>query len=319
MHDQLPLEGLRTRARILEGIRAFFAPRGVLEVEVPVLGRGGVADATLEPLATRAEGLPGGPAELYLLTSPEVFMKRLLAAGSGPIYTLTRAFRAGEVGARHNLEFTILEWYRPGWSVEELRDEVAALLAHLLPALPPAVPRDFGEAFREAVGLDPFTATAPALRARLEARGVSLPPGMPDDDPAPWIDLALGELVEPMLAAGPPTFLCDWPPGRAALARVRPGDPPVEERFELYAGGLELANGFAELTDAAEQRRRFEAVNAARVAAGRPALALDERFLEALGAMPDAAGVAVGVDRLAMLAAGTEDLAEVTAFPYARL
>ena len=314
-----PLGALRRRARILERIRAFFRSREVLEVETPVLGRGGIADETLSPFATRLEGAPGGTTTLWLQTSPEVFMKRLLAGGSGPIFQLARVFRNGEAGERHNPEFTMLEWYRPGWDTAALMDEVEALYSQLVPGRPPARRATYGELFGEALQVDPHRATPTELAARAGAAGVSVPGGMPRDEPGPWLDLLFAERVEPGLAAGPPVFVTEFPAGRAALAAHLPGEPRREDRFELLDGGLELANGFRELTDAVEQRRRFEAINQRRRDAGLSPLPLDERFLEALPAMPPTSGVALGVERLLMRALDTPRLADVMAFPLAEL
>lgn len=313
------LGNLRERARILQEVRAFFRARGVLEVETPSLGRGGVADATLSPFATWLEPAPGGRQELFLQTSPEVFMKRLLALGSGPIFQLCKAYRNGEIGSRHNHEFTILEWYRPGWSHEELMDEVEDLLHHVVPDRPRARRVTYAALFQEHLDLDPHRATGEELLERTRALGVDAPDGLPLDDPAPWLDLLLGEVVEPALVEGPPVFVTEYPAGRAALAAVRPGPPPVEERFELYDRGLELANGFRELTDPEEQRRRFEEVNQSRVAAGERPLPPDQRFLDQLASMPPTSGVAVGFDRLVMRALGASQLGAVSAFPFEHL
>jgi len=314
------LPALRRRAELLTRTRAFFAARELLEVETPLLGAGGIADEALAPFSTCLEGAAGGPRKLYLQTSPEVFMKRLLAADSGPVWQLTRAFRNGEVGPRHNPEFTILEWYRPGWDPGQLMDEVEALFHELVPGRPRARRVAYAEAFARACGgLDPHRASAGHLEEACRDLGVSVPPGMPGEDPAPWRDLLVAERVEPALAEGPPTFLVDFPAGPAALAARRPEAPSLEDRFELYDGGLELANGFRELTDPAEQRQRFSEINARRQGAGLPELALDEAFLGVLASMPPTSGVAVGFDRVVMRALGCEQLGEVWAFPLGEL
>lgn len=316
------LDNLRLRAELLARARAFFAARGVLEVETPVLAAAAVTDPYLASLATRFTG-PGAPGgrTLYLQTSPEYAMKRLLAAGSGPIYQLARACRDGEVGRRHNPEFTLLEWYRPGFDHHALMDEVDAFLSTLLGA-PPAERLSYRELFVRHLSVDPLTASAAELD-RAAAAGAD-PAELPALEPADHdgrLDLLLTSRIEPRLPRDRPTFVYDYPASQAALARVRsePDGVAVGERFEVFAGGLELANGFHELADAAEQRRRFEADLARRRALGLPGPPIDERLLVALEAgLPDCAGVALGFDRLVMLAAGASSIDEVLAFPLDR-
>lgn len=249
-------------------------------------------------------------------------MKRLLAAGSGCIYQIARVFRDGEAGRRHNPEFTLLEWYRVGFDHHRLMDEVTELVTALLAGrLPLAQPErlSYRELFQRHLDLNPHRASVAELAARAETQGVSIPPGMPTDRTDPWLDLLLTHYIEPRLGAGRLTFVYDYPASQAALARLGPGDPPVGERFELYVNGVELANGFHELGNAAEQRRRFEAENATRRGLGWPLMPVDENLLAALAAgLPDCAGVALGFDRLVMLAAGKTTLAEVLAFPFER-
>ena len=310
------LDALRLRARLAGRTRAFFAARGVLEVETPLLA----AAATPEPhLASLA--VAGDPPR-YLQTSPELHMKRLLAAGSGPIYQLGRAFRDGEAGRRHNPEFTLLEWYRPGLDEHGLLEEVEALLRELLPAErlgPPPAPRaSYGELFRRHLGVDPHRATAAELDRAIAAAALSGPDFAPDDRDG-RLHLLMALAVEPRLPAGL-VFVHGFPAGQASLARVREtAEGPVAARFEAFVDRVELANGFHELADPVEQRRRFEGDLAARRAAGFPAPPLDERFLAALEAgLPDCAGVALGFDRLVMLAAGADSLDAVLAFPADR-
>lgn len=323
-----PLENLRRRAEVLAGIRAFFSRRGVLEVETPLLAAATVADLHLASLETRCSypgpsGSPGPfePMTLYLQTSPEFAMKRLLAAGSGPIYQIGKAFRDGEAGRRHNPEFTLLEWYRPGFDHHALMDEVEALLAEVLGSSP-AERRTYGELFQERLGVDPHAAPAAALAAAARAAGLAVEggtPGAPALDREDLLHLLMGLALEPTLGRGRPTFVHDFPASQAALARIRPGPPPVAERFEVFVEGVELANGFHELADAAEQRRRFEADLARRRERGLPEPPIDERLLAALAAgLPPCAGVALGVDRLVMLAARAASLDEVLAFPIDR-
>lgn len=314
---------LRLRAELLARIRAFFAARRVLEVETPALSAAAIPDPHLASFSTRYTG-PGprhGQA-LYLHTSPEFPMKRLLAAGSGCIYQIARVFRDGEAGRRHNPEFTLLEWYRVGFDHHRLMGEATELVEALLAgrlALSEPERVSYRDLFERHLRLDPHRATATELAACARRQGLRVPADLSADDPDPWLDLLLTHCIEPQLGQGRLSWVYDYPASQAALARLRPGDPPVGERFELYLNGLELANGFHELGDAAEQRRRFERENAARRASGLPVMPVDEHLLAALEAgLPDCAGVALGFDRLAMLAAGKKSLAEVLAFPLDR-
>ncbi|MDX1654946.1 MAG: EF-P lysine aminoacylase EpmA, partial [Candidatus Competibacteraceae bacterium] len=258
---------------------------------------------------------------LWLHTSPEFAMKRLLAAGSGSIYQIARVFRDGESGARHNPEFTLLEWYRVDFDHFQLMDEVAELVRVVLAGhrQPGPVERlSYRQAFRRYLDLDPF-APVTALRDRAGELGIAVAGELSADDPDPWRDLLLTHAVEPQLGRGRLTFLHDYPASQAALARVRPGDPPLAERFELYMDGVELANGFHELGDPLEQRSRFEADNALRRRQGLTEVPVDQNLLGALAeGLPDCAGVALGLDRLFMIAAGVERLEEVLAFPLER-
>ena len=244
-------------------------------------------------------------------------MKRLLAAGSGPIYQIAKAFRRGEAGRRHNPEFTMLEWYRPGFDDEALMAEVDALVRQVL-STPPAAHVPYGDLFMRHLGVDAHRADAAALREAAARCGITAPElGEARDG---WLDFLWSHAVEPHLGGdGRPLFVIDYPASQAMLARLRPGSPPVAARFELYLHGVELANGFHELADPEEQRRRFEADNAERRAAGLSAMPLDEYLLAALAhGLPDCSGVALGVDRLLMLRLGARDIAEVLAFPLSR-
>ncbi len=295
-------------------MRAFFAQRGVLEVDTPLLSRGAATDPALDSFRTAYLG-PGaaGGLPLYLQTSPEFFMKRLLAAGSGPVYQLSHVFRNGEYGSRHNPEFMMLEWYRPGMDYHALMDEVDALLAFSLQGV-----RDYHPArrvayrtwFQEHTGLDPWSIDVPALRDFVARTLGPTPAGMDETRLSPWLDLVVTHWIEPRIGDRA-LFVFDFPPAQAALARLRRDAAPVAERFELYFGGTELANGYQELADAAEQRSRFEADNRLRERSGLPVIPLDESLLGALEhGLPDSSGVALGVDRLVMLAA---DLPEISA------
>ncbi len=301
-------------------VRAFFQQRGVLEVETPVLSRTAATDPAIDPFQSRWEG-PGGPCDLWLQTSPEFAMKRLLAAGSGPIWQLCKVFRQGEVGRRHNPEFTLLEWYRPGYDHHALMGEVEALLRAIPTLSLPTVPFPritWRAAFVRWTGVDPLLEPVSRLRecARDHAIEVS---GLELEDRDGWCDLLLSHLIEPALAGEGALFIHDYPASQAALARLLPGEPPVAARFELYLDGIELANGYHELSDAKEQRARFEAENRERVRQGRAELPIDQRLLEALEhGLPDCAGVALGLDRLLLCATGATALDQVIAFPFSR-
>jgi len=305
------VEALRLRARLAARLRGFFAARGVLEVETPLLGRAGTPETHLESLR-----LASPP--LYLQTSPEFHMKRLLAAGSGPIYQLARVARGGERGRRHNLEFTLLEWYRPGWDPRRLMDEVEELVGVVLEIDLGAGRLTYADLFRRHLGLDPHAASLADLD---RAAAPFSPPTFEAADRDGRLAFLLTHAVEPRLPAGA-VFVYDYPASQASLARVRPGEgggPDLAERFELYLDGVELANGFHELTDAGEQRRRFAADAAERRRLALPAVPIDERFLAALEAgLPPCAGVALGFDRLVMHAAGAGRIDEVIAFPTER-
>ncbi len=311
MSAEVVRERLVARARLLERCRHFFAERGVLEVETPILCQTTVTDVHLASLETR---LAGRPRPYYLQTSPEYAMKRLLAAGSGDIYQTCKVFRDDESGRHHNPEFTLLEWYRLGFDHHQLMDEVQALLQTLLAERlnAPAERLSYRDAFLRELAVDPYTASLAALaeiaRERLGAREFSA-------ERDTLLDLLMGALVGPALGAERITFVHDYPASQAALARCLPGTPALAARFEAYVGGVELCNGFHELADAAEQRRRFEADRAARAARGLPLPPLDERLLAALArGLPDCAGVALGLDRVLMLATGSDSLAGVLAF-----
>jgi lysyl-tRNA synthetase class 2 len=306
------LAALRLRARLLTRARDFFAARGVLEVETPTLGASTATDPHIESLRTSVGG-----STRYLQTSPELFMKRLLAAGSGPIYQIARVFRDGEIGARHNPEFTLLEWYRPGLDHHGLMDEVDQFLQEVL-GCAPSVREAYAEAFARRVGVDPHKADAAELQSRAEALGLRTvcSSGFSRED---WLHLLMAEAIEPHLGMEGPHFLFDFPLELKALARVRRGaggEPDVAERFEVFVRGLELANGYHELTDASEQRERFLADLESRSTLGRPQVPLDERMIAALErGLPPCAGVALGFDRLVMLAADASAIGSVISFP----
>jgi elongation factor P--(R)-beta-lysine ligase len=313
------LELLRARAAMLARIRGYFAAQGVPEVQTPVLSSAAVSDPEIESIAA----LPAGGARLYLHTSPEYAMKRLLAAGFGDCYQVCPVFRDGEAGRLHNTEFTMVEWYRLDFGVGEMERDVDRLLRVAcaeLRSFAPARFMSYRDAVRDASGVDSVADGIPAMRAALAERGI-VPVRSEDWNRDQWLDLLMGAVVGPALGHDAPVFVQDYPPSQAALARLRvlPDGSAVAERFELYVDGLELANGFRELPDALEQRRRFEqdqAMRRRRAAAVRP---LDERLLAALGhGLPDCAGVALGFDRLVMAAHRLPSLEAAMAFPAAR-
>ena len=303
------LETLRARASLMRRIRAFFDAREVLEVETPVLSKGATVDPQIDSFATRGER--------WLQTSPEFAMKRLLAAGSGPIWQLARVFRIDESGRHHNPEFSLLEWYRPGWDHHRLIDECDALLRALGATAQACERLSYREAFLRHAGVDPLRESLDTLRASLPASLAEL--ALPDGDDIARrdfvLDLLMSHVVGPELGREVPLVLYDFPASQAALARIRHDDPPVAERFEIFWRGIELANGFHELTDAGEQRRRFEADRARRLAEGRIAPPYDAQLIAAMEhGLPDCAGVAIGVDRLLMLMLDLPTIGEVLAF-----
>ena len=307
------LETLKIRARVLQSIRAFFVERDVLEVETPILSKSAITDPQLESFMTQFN-----QTDYYVHTSPEFYMKRLLAAGSGDIYQIARVFRVDEQGRNHNPEFSMLEWYRPGMDHHALMKEVAALVLQVLGRDLPVVKRSYQSLFQARFGIDPLVADAAALHAVAVAAAV---PGAEQLvlDRDGWLDLLLTYGIEAELGRDELTFVTDYPASQAVLARLNPADPRTAARFELYVDGLELANGFWELADADEQRTRFEADRAQRAAAGQPDIPLDERLLAALAAgLPDCAGVALGLDRLLMCRQGAGSLDRVMAFTIER-
>lgn len=315
------IETLRRRAAALTTVRGFFDARGVLEVETPLLVRHPVSDPQLANLPSALGVRPGLPC--YLHTSPEYHMKRLLAAGAPDIYQLGKVFRDGELGPRHRPEFTLVEWYRRGQDLDacvaETCDLIAAVAARLDRKLPPPLHTTYRELFLHHAGFDPLEAGMEEVRtwaAVLVPGGVSpgLAAGIGERRQA-WLDLLLVQVIEPALRQAGLVVVGEYPAAQAALARLHPDDPRVAERFEVYLDGIELANGYHELADAGEQRRRFAADRAERQALGLPDAEPDEALLAALEAgLPDCCGVALGFDRLLMACLGLQDIAAVVAF-----
>ncbi|OOE85663.1 elongation factor P--(R)-beta-lysine ligase [Salinivibrio sharmensis] len=312
------LSQLKKRAAIIARIRQFFADRQVWEVDTPVLSQAAVTDVHLHSFKTSLVG-PGfaDGVTLHLMTSPEFHMKRLLAAGSGAIYQISKAFRNEEAGRYHNPEFTMLEWYQPGYTHHDLMDEMDGLLQAVL-RCQGATRMSYQTAFESFTGLCPLTADIIELRALAASQGLA-DITQDETDKDTLLQLLFSVMVEPNIGQQAPAFIYDFPSSQAALAKISEVDSRVAHRFEVYYQGIELANGFYELQDANEQRQRFEADNIARVARGLSPQPIDEYLLAALeSGLPDCAGVALGIDRLVMLALGCDHIDAVTAFPVSR-
>lgn len=313
-------DALRLRAWVNRLVREFFHARGVLEVETPVLSMAGNTDPNIASFHLEFSGrTDGAPRTRWLRTSPEFALKRLLAAGVGDCYELGRVFRDGEAGGRHNPEFTMLEWYRIGWNHLRLIEETAELVRAALSMLG----RDatlrvlrYRDLYRDALGIDPFTAGEGELRAALGDIEID-PAGLTRDD---WLDLLMTHRLQPAFAADALLAVVDYPASQCALARVCvDGDGhPVAERFELYLGPVELANGYHELRDAAEQGARFARDGDVRRSRNDVVPPTDTHLLAALDSgLPACAGVALGVDRLLMAMLETPRIADVLAFDFA--
>ena len=307
---------LRRRAELLSGLRKFFSEAGVSEVDVPVLGRSTVTDNNIDSITAVTSGSGG-----YLQTSPEYFMKRLLAAGSGDIYCLGKAFRNGEAGQRNNHEFTLLEWYRCGLDEHQLMDELADLMSQIYRASdqsPLAVHRgSYADYFAQVLAVDPHTASLHQLQQLAVAAGSDSWAG---ESRANCLDLLFSVQVEPQLPQGL-VFVYDYPACQAALAQTTTNDQGqlVSRRFEVFVNGMELANGYFELIDSVEQGQRFAEDLKARSAANKPVVEVDNHFMDALAqGLPSCAGVALGVDRLLMQLQGAESIAQVMPFSWDR-
>lgn len=310
---------LRHRAAVYRHIREFFHARAVLEVETPVLSQAGNTDPNIRSFHLDYNGpLAGGPRRRWLRTSPEFPLKRLLAGGIGDCYEIGKVFRDGEFGRRHNPEFSMLEWYRVGWDHYQLADEAVALLQELFVSAGSALQvrhTTYRSLFQEALGLDPLLAAEPDLAVAVSGHVRITPDGLGRDD---LLDLLLTHVIEPAFPEDQLTVIHDFPASQCALAKLRMDEVPVAERFEIYLGKNELANGYHELNDAAEQRRRFEQDLSRRLTAGKDAPALDERLLHSLPNLPDCAGIAIGLDRLMLCLLGKSAMAEVMAFDFSR-
>lgn len=331
MSDWLPsatIADLQKRAQILASIRAFFSTRAVVEVDTPMLSASGLTCPEIDSFTVQPSGNLGRPGNTgYLHTSPEFPMKRLIAAGMRDCYQLCHVFRAWESGLQHNPEFMLLEWYRVGWSSQQLMDEVTELILLLFREFAPErIPtsvehKTYQSLFQDFLDVDPLTATSEQLREVAVSRGGTfmlsdLQKGTYQRDD--WLSYIMAVFIEPRLPDEVLTFVTEYPISQAALARKNPDDERTALRFECYFGGRELANGFDELTDSQEQLARFEAENQHRLATRREAVPIDHHLIEALDNMSDTSGVALGVDRLIMLLLGKTTIEDVMAFPASR-
>lgn len=306
------IQNLLARAKIITEIRRFFTDRGLLEVETPILSEFNVTDVHLSTFGTEFNSpFSSQSKKLWLSTSPEYPMKRLLAAGSGAIFQICKVFRNEEAGKNHNPEFTMLEWYRPHFDMYRLINEVDDLLQQILDC-EPAESMSYQFAFQEYVGIDPLSAPREMLIEKAKQHHLE---NAEQEDRDTLLQFLFSTVVEPKIGQNRPVAIYHFPATQAALAQISSEDHRVAERFEFYYKGIELANGFNELTDANEQRHRFEQDNRQREQLGLPTSQIDERFLSALKAgVPNCSGVALGVDRLIMIALNAENIKEVIAF-----
>lgn len=313
------VQALRLRAEVYRTIRGFFEEHNVLEVETPILSEAGNTDPNIESFHLQFTGSSAaGGRTRWLRTSPEFAMKRLLASGLGDCYELGRVFRNGEFGRRHNPEFTMLEWYRVGWTHVQLIEECIALVGRVFGLIGRELPvarYTYAELFEAHTGINPHAATDAELSASVSSAIAIDTAGLCRND---FLDLLMTHCIEPELPKQALTVVHDFPASQCALARIRPDEVPVAERFELYLGASELANGYHELTDAKEQDARFEADLRLRQGRSAAAVSKDHRLIAAMPALPHCAGVALGIDRLMMALLETDALADVLAFDFSR-
>jgi len=303
---------LKLRAELYTKIRAFFNQRNILEVETPLLCKHTVTDPHIESFFVPIDS----HTNYYLQTSPEYAMKRLLCVGSGAIYQITKSFRIGESGRQHNPEFTMLEWYRPGFNHHDLMDEIDLFLQTILQT-PPAEKISYRDLFLQHLNIDPFQIALNDLKKLIAEKNISVDTTDIDHDTA--LQILLSHFIEPTMGIKKPLFLYDFPVSQAALSKIRNDAQPVAERFELYMNGAEIANGFHELTDATEQKTRFEKNQLARKANNQSIPAIDHYFIDALeSGLSNCAGVAIGIDRLLMQYAKTNNIQDVISFPFER-
>lgn len=312
---------LRLRAQLLADIRRFFAKRSVLEVETPLLCHTTGTDPLLDFFSADYRFLPQ-PQTLFLQTSPEFAMKRLLAAGSGSIYQICKAFRNGESGRFHNPEFTMLEWYRVGFDLFQLMDEVGELISTMLePRFPFKIIEKISyiNLFTQTTGLNPLLFSLPDYQTYALNQGFTEAADLCGEDHVLWLDFIFSHKIQPSLGLQSVCLVYGYPALLSSLARVNLENPALTDRFEVFVKGIELGNGFFELADSHEQAQRFEQEQAERKAKALPEVQKDEYLLAALAAgLPDCCGVAIGLDRLLMLLDNSESIDDILAFPIAR-
>ncbi|MGV2872484.1 elongation factor P--(R)-beta-lysine ligase [Colwellia sp. E150_009] len=314
----LSWENAQKRANILQRIRQFFADRNVVEVETPALSQGTVTDVHLDALSCKysflSDSSDQNSADFFLQTSPEFHMKRLLASGYGCIFQIAKAFRHEEAGRFHNPEFTMLEWYRVGFNHFDLMEEVSDLLVDVLHCSDPTI-HTYQDIFKQYVSLDPLTATRNELLVVISERGKLSDWLTKMDDNDILLQFIFSEIIEPNIGLEAPCFIYNFPKSQASLAKLCPRDDRVAERFECYYQGIELANGFNELTDSIKQIERFQIDNEKRVSLSLEEKLIDQNFISALvSGMPQCAGVALGIDRLIMLALKSTHIKDVISF-----
>jgi len=301
------LDLIKRRAVLLQQIRDFMNNRGIIEVDTPILSHYGISDPYIQSMTTVE--VSDKDTQLYLQTSPEYCMKRLLAAGSGPIYQIAHVFRDEESGRRHNTEFTMLEWYRVGFDYYQLMDEVGELLNGIGLETPDKM--TYAQSFMQTVELDPHTVETKLLQKNVREHGWETD----SEDRHALLDFVFSEVVLKKIIFNKPLIIYDYPACMSALATLKPGEPVVSERFELFIAGMEIANGFNELNNADEQLKRFEAELHTRRDRNLAEPPIDRNFLAALNSgLPECAGVAVGIDRLLMVLSGKDDISEVSTF-----
>jgi len=317
-HPTCTLELLQLRAKLLAEIRAFFAGKGVLEVETPLLCTAIGTDPQLDFFTCQPQ-MPTLPEQLYLQTSPEFAMKRLLAAGSGSIYQICKAFRKGESGRHHNPEFSLLEWYRVGFQLPELMAEAAELVTTLCQGrqtLQASQWFSYADIFQQTTGLDALNFSHSHYCHYASHNGLPEAIGLCGDNHALWLDMLFSHKVQPLLGRSALCLVYGYPACQSSLARLNADNPLITDRFELFINGVELGNGYYELANASEQDRRFSHELKLRQHAGLPAATKDTRLLAALeSGLPDCSGLAIGIDRLLMVLSGHTHISQVLAFP----
>ena len=316
------LEIVKIKARLLSKLRAFFAEKEILEVQTPVLSQAGNTEPTIESFVIQQyENSKGQIQPSFLNTSPEFSMKRLIAAGFGSIYQITPVFRQNEQSKRHNSEFTLLEWYRLDFDHHALMGEVNALLRFVAEdflTLDRSQFFSYQEVFKKHLNIDPFNTTCDELKESTANAGIDVV-GMENSALDTWLDLLMSQVIEKKLPLNCPVFIYDYPASQAALAKVTQGENPVAERFELYINGMELANGFHELTDADEQEKRFIKEQKQRKEKGQQGILADHHLIDALKyGLPECAGVAIGLERLLMVLTKKDHINDVITFPFER-